>query len=79
MTKKHRDSGPVGTCIGCGKMCFTSRKTAKKYVTDAFPNQGMSVYRCEEDIRYFHFGHTPYMVARGIKARGQTTPRRKRS
>lgn len=58
---------PVGTCEECGKQCFPTRKAARGYMkrkrTDG---EALSVYRCGE---YFHFGHTPYMVARGAQQR----------
>jgi hypothetical protein len=57
---------PVGTCEECGKLKFTSRKLTRKYMHKRFPNQKFSVYRCGA---YFHFGHTPWRVREGKKAR----------
>lgn len=61
----------VGTCE-CGKQSFVSRKAARAYMKKWNPASGtyeyMSVYRCGS---YWHYGHTPYQVARGYKARGE--------
>ncbi len=59
---------PVGTCDDCGKLRFKSRKQAKVYMHNRFPKERMSVYRCGG---YFHFGHTPYGVARGYQERNR--------
>jgi hypothetical protein len=67
----------VKKCEHCGKMCFTARKLAKKYVSDFFPGQGLTVYRCEGNPDYFHFGHTPWKVARGVQERGYATAKRR--
>lgn len=68
----------VKRCESCGKMCFTSRKAAKKYVTTHFRSDPQTVYRCDGNPEYFHFGHTPQLVARGVKRRGATTAARQR-
>jgi len=70
MTKGHNDDVWIGRCDYDGKMCFTSRKAAKKYMIKKFPHDRMSVYRCPASD-YFHFGHTPYAVAHGFGQRGQ--------
>ena len=57
---------PIGTCPDCGKLRFTSRKKTKQYMHNRFPKERMSVYRCGA---YFHFGHTPWGVKRGVQDR----------
>lgn len=69
MTKGHRDDLWIGRCHYDGKLCFTSRKQAKRYMSKKFPHDKMTVYRCPES-EYFHFGHTPYPVAQGWSPRG---------
>lgn len=61
---------PTGRCTACGKLCFLSRKRAKRYMLQRFAKTNMTVYRCAGDPRYFHFGHTPYAVKRGYRPRG---------
>lgn len=57
---------PVGECKKCGKMCFPTRKAARHYKKKRFPQASMTIYKCGE---YFHFGHTPYGIKRGITDR----------
>lgn len=61
---------PVGTC-SCGKQSFVTRKAARAYMKKWNPPKGpyeyMSTYRCGE---YWHYGHTPYEIARGHRGRG---------
>lgn len=61
----------VGTCHECGKQSFVTRKAARAFMKAKNPTRGdyeyMTVYRCGE---YWHYGHTPYEVARGQRQRG---------
>lgn len=61
---------PLGRCSYCRKLCFKSRKLAKRYMLSHHPEGGMTVYPCEGS-EYYHYGHTPYLVKRGVKQRGQ--------
>jgi hypothetical protein len=56
----------VGRCSTCGKLRFTSRKTAKKFMYSHFGKDRMTIYRCGG---YYHFGHTPYRIRRGFSER----------
>lgn len=67
-------AAPIGTCSDCGKLCFASRKKARQYMNQRFPQAKMSVYRCGA---YFHFGHTPWAVKRGVVGRDEWTPQQK--
>ncbi len=58
----------VGTCEDCGKQRFTSRKKAKANAHMRHPGVKFTVYACGE---YFHYGHTPYSIAKGYVSRGQ--------
>ena len=63
--------GPIKRCEACGKLCFTSRKRAKSYMHHRFPKEKMTVYRCRDNPAYFHYGHTPWSVKKGRRARDQ--------
>lgn len=67
---EHKTLASVGTCQECGKQCFVSRKAARRYMKHWNPPRGryqyMSVYKCGD---YWHYGHTPYEVARSLRAR----------
>lgn len=69
---KQNDDTWIGRCPDqrCGKLCFTSRKKAKRYLHKRIPGDKMTVYKCQYNPEYFHFGHTPYPVARGFSQRG---------
>ena len=56
----------VGTCHTCGKLCFLTRKDARMYLRKSFPGEKMSIYPCGD---YYHFGHTPWGIKRGITDR----------
>ena len=60
------ENNSVGKCATCGKQCFITRKAAKAFMNRKFPNEKMTTYRCGD---YFHFGHTPYGIKRGIQDR----------
>lgn len=67
--KLQRDlaMGYVRICPECGKRCYRSRKAAKQAMRELQSGDQMSVYPCGE---FWHFGHTPYGVLRGIRPRG---------
>lgn len=63
----------VGFCPEpCGKARFVARADAKKCLKEMFAGESMTVYRCGLDAQYFHIGHTPYLVKRGVQSRGET-------
>lgn len=62
----HQD-GAVRICGDCGKRCFTSKGAAKKNAKTTTLD-GMRPYRCGE---YWHLGHLPGDVIRGIVTRGE--------
>lgn len=62
----HDNTRDVGTCPDCGKRRYVTRKAARRVARLVCPGEQVSVYRCGD---YFHFGHTPYIIARGAKAR----------
>lgn len=70
MTGIQRPHDPVGTCPDCGKQRFGTRKAAKNFMKRKHPVLGpyqyMSTYQCGE---YWHYGHTPYEIARGFRPR----------
>jgi hypothetical protein len=55
--------GPVATCRSCGKLCFRTRKEAKTYQRRYLRADHLNVYKCGD---YFHLGHMPYLIARGV-------------
>lgn len=64
-SKRHQRAvaGHGTRCPDCGKRRFNSRKAARKAARTIKPGEQMGVYRCGD---YWHFGHTPYVVARGV-------------
>ena len=60
--------GPVGTCPSCGKLRFITRKNCRAWSRKAHPGEAMQVYECEG---YYHYGHSPYIVMRGVIARSE--------
>jgi len=69
-SKKNSSVMPysVGSCPKCGKQCFTSRKAARAHWRKRLPQEQMSVYQCGQ---YFHYGHMPYSVQRGLTPRNK--------
>ncbi len=68
----HGGIPAVGRCSTCGKVCYPSRKAAK--IAGRRLNMGsepLSAYRCGD---YWHLGHLPYEVRRGVIARASMTP-----
>lgn len=63
---KSSHAAPVGECPTCGKLRFLSRKAARANARKAHPDQKMQVYECGE---YYHYGHSPYIVMRGVIGR----------
>jgi hypothetical protein len=53
-------------CSTCGKRRYRTRKAAKLALRKLNTSDSMSVYRCGE---FWHFGHTPWQVRRGVTAR----------
>lgn len=57
----------IGTCFACGKLSWSSKKTAKNAAKRNHPGERLSVYECSG---YWHYGHLDYPIMRGIKKRG---------
>lgn len=71
------DQRPVtswGTCDDCGKVCYGSRKHARRHAR-ALNRAHLYAYQCPVDGRYWHLGHQPYLIARGVIARADFAPR----
>jgi hypothetical protein len=67
----------VGTCATCGKRCYPSKARAKKVARSLRGDrsgQHLSVYRCG-DSAYWHLGHLPRDVVRGVMGRDEIRPR----
>jgi hypothetical protein len=61
----------AGTCGVCGKVCYFTRKAAKKALSrDAYRSDktDMNVYQCGE---YFHVGHISKAVKHGLATRAE--------
>ena len=65
--KRQPIADHIGTCPDCGKYRYVSKQAAKKTAKKLFPDDRLSPYRCGD---YWHFGHLPYAVQRGINPRG---------
>jgi len=69
---RHGVISSAGACPTCGKVRFTSRKDARaagrrlKHTGDP-----LSAYRCGD---YWHIGHLPTDIRRGVRSRDQMTP-----
>lgn len=58
-------------CTTCGKVCYLSRKAAKKVLKKKFHGEKMIAYQCGE---YWHLGHEPYGIHRGFQRRADVRP-----
>jgi hypothetical protein len=57
-------AGPsVWTCATCGKLCFLSKRDAKKGA--AAVDRKCRPYKCPADAAIWHFGHLPTAVRMG--------------
>lgn len=63
--KASRYSESVGTCAGCGKQDYTSRKNARTAAKKAHPGDSCNAYECPEGTGYFHYGHLQRKIKRG--------------
>lgn len=63
----------VGTCRTCGKRCYLTKRAAKSFARWRFPGEHMSAYRCGE---YWHVGHLPPGVRRGVVKRSDLIGKR---
>jgi hypothetical protein len=57
------NSTSIWTCENCGKLCFRTRRDAKKAA--ATVDRKCRVYRCPADDDFYHFGHLPTAVRMG--------------
>lgn len=76
MTKYRGPGRPeaAGTCMGCGKMVYLTRKAAKAAARVLYPGDHLSEYACvTEGGRGWHIGHLPPHVMRGTALRGMGT------
>jgi hypothetical protein len=69
---KSSEAAPVGVCGVCGKLSFLSRKAARANMRKVHPGESMQVYTCGI---YFHYGHSPYVVSRGVISRNNLMKR----
>ena len=65
---RSAQAAPVGECPLDGKLRFLSRKAARAWMRKTHPGESMTVYECET---YFHYGHAPYVVTRGVISRNK--------
>jgi hypothetical protein len=66
-----REATSYHTCA-CGKRAFYSRKQARRWVRQMnCSSSGMSVYECKHVPGYWHFGHAPSLLVRGVITRDQ--------
>lgn len=59
-------------CTLCGKLRFRTRKAAKRALRRLQTSDSMSAYPCGD---YWHIGHTPWAVRRGVVSRHEWQPR----
>lgn len=84
MSRQHRSSRPekttgsLGTCVEHGKRLYTSRKAARKAAKRHLIGEHVNAYRCDEQPAFYHFGHLPKIVQRGLATRDQLAPTRPR-
>ena len=57
----------VGTCSTCGKYQFETRKAARLAARSLYPADVMRAYRCGQ---WWHIGHSPEAVRRGLRPAG---------
>lgn len=63
----------VGTCAGCGKRCFPSRKSARAAARRTSPGTRRNAYQCEFSGMW-HFGRLPEATVRGELGRDEIWP-----
>jgi len=68
-----------GTCPGCGKRIYGSRRDARRAGRVLHPSERLSPYECEsEGGRGWHLGHLPPGVRAGVINRAALIPPRSR-
>lgn len=71
--KRHRDqSEPVGRCPVCGKSRFFTKLAARRFARRVLPGETLNVYECGG---FWHLGHLPSTVRRGMTARSELSQR----
>jgi len=55
----------IGVCDACGKRKYLSRSAAKT-VVKRLNEDHMVAYRCPREREYWHVGHLPTPVIRGV-------------
>jgi len=61
----------IATCTTCGKRCYTSKAVAKRVARSLKGDRSgghLSAYRCGT---YWHLGHLPSLVVRGVIGRDE--------